>query len=254
MLCGKPDSGQRPVAIPQIFYVGEEIELYTEAVINGVNTVYTWKTKKTGTVLVENVDYTNTNGLFSFLKPQSDSVYCEMTNTTFPNFTGYSVLKTTYIAVKIDPSVPQQQKIELTAGWNLISTYLRPTDSSIAKIINGADIKEIKTDEGFWRATQATALNSLTHIQYGKAYWVFANSNTSLTITGLIIENPSAPVVSRSGWQMLGCPYTEAKQLSSIFNSTNCSTLKTLSGFWKPNYSLSSVTMMETGKGYLVKR
>jgi hypothetical protein len=57
-----------------------------------------WKTKG-GTTLVAGTDYNLVNGKTTFLKAQTDSVYCEMTNTTFPNFTGSDVLKTTCVKV-----------------------------------------------------------------------------------------------------------------------------------------------------------
>jgi hypothetical protein len=74
------------------------LDLSTQLTINGNTTVYTWKTKG-GTTLVKGTDYTLTNGITVFLKAPSDSVYCEMTNTTFPNFTGSDVLKTTNVKV-----------------------------------------------------------------------------------------------------------------------------------------------------------
>lgn len=74
--------------------VGFSVKLTTEASKNGTATVFTWKTKG-GTKLVEGTDYTISNGLTTFLKAQSDSVYCELSNAQFPALTGANILKTT---------------------------------------------------------------------------------------------------------------------------------------------------------------
>jgi len=82
---------QKSIIIPKI---SENVDLSSQYLINGNTTVYTWKTKS-GTILQQNVDYTISNGITSFKKTISDSVYCEMTNASFPKFIGENVLKTT---------------------------------------------------------------------------------------------------------------------------------------------------------------
>jgi hypothetical protein len=59
-------------------------------------TTYTWK-KASGEKLVEGTDYTNKEGRFDFINTEAGKVYCEMTNTDFPAFTGSNVYKTTQI-------------------------------------------------------------------------------------------------------------------------------------------------------------
>lgn len=81
---------QKSISIPKI---SESVDLSSQYLINGNTTVYTWKTKS-GAILQQNVDYTISNGITSFKRTISDSVYCEMTNATFPKFIGENVLKT----------------------------------------------------------------------------------------------------------------------------------------------------------------
>jgi hypothetical protein len=89
---------QKPISIGKSLATGIDLDLSSQLSVNGNTTVYTWKTKS-GATLIKGTDYSLTDGKTVFLKSQSDSVYCEMTNATFPDFTGDAALKTTYIKV-----------------------------------------------------------------------------------------------------------------------------------------------------------
>ena len=79
------------------------VDLSSQLIINDRNgspqtTVYKWFTK-TGASLTSGIDYTESNGKFSFLKTPSDDVYSAMTNPAFPNFTDISPLRTVNLKV-----------------------------------------------------------------------------------------------------------------------------------------------------------
>lgn len=86
-------AGQRPINIPAI---ANSVDLSSEYDINGTITAFTWKTKD-GMRLLEGEDYIIDKGKTTFLNFDLDSVYCELINEDFPDFTGYSVLKTACI-------------------------------------------------------------------------------------------------------------------------------------------------------------
>lgn len=85
---------QKSMPIAPSSGTGIELDLSSQLTVNANTTGYTWKTNGS-TTLVQGTDYTLTNGKTVFLKAQTDSVYCEMTNATFPDFTGDVALKTT---------------------------------------------------------------------------------------------------------------------------------------------------------------
>ncbi len=98
---------QNDQVIPENITTGEMIDLSAQASAIGVEaetqaTVFIWK-GKAGATLVAGTDYTEDNGIFTFLTAQ-DSVYCEMTSAAFPTFTGASVLKTTAMNV-VSPAI-----------------------------------------------------------------------------------------------------------------------------------------------------
>ncbi len=80
----------------QIKEMGYSVDLSSECMIDGVQTVYTWY-DETGNKLTVDEDYTIENGVTTFINTEIGKVYCAMTNTKFPSFTGGNSLKTTSI-------------------------------------------------------------------------------------------------------------------------------------------------------------
>ena len=143
------------------------------------------------------------------------------------------------------------QTIALNAGWNLISTNLYPTDSSITTLFTGLQVQEIKTASSFWEKGQSAALNSLTTLQAGSGYLIKMNASGTLSVTGSpFIASYSLPL--KKGWNMVGCPFQTTKLLSATFNSTNCSIIKNFDGFWIPNGTVNSLSNSVPGKGYFI--
>ncbi len=90
-------------------------------VVDGVGTVYTWKTTA-GVTLTEGVDYRLTNGSTSFMTPAvGKMVYCEMTNPAYPQFTGENALCTTVMEAAAMPT-------------NLIASFTTPTGGQEAAL------------------------------------------------------------------------------------------------------------------------
>lgn len=95
---------QAALSIPERVTVGDCVDLSSQTGLQGLSdspqpTVYTWKTTD-GTELVSGEDYTEENGVFTFLKSQPVPVYCEMTTEAFPKFTGVNAFKTTELLVE----------------------------------------------------------------------------------------------------------------------------------------------------------
>jgi hypothetical protein len=105
---------QLPIPIMEDISTGNELDLSSQYYINRNLTNYIWKTKR-GSILNAGTDYTLVRGKTIFLKPQVDSVYCEMTNATFPYLTGINVLTTTYTKVSLASAIinTEKQKVEL---------------------------------------------------------------------------------------------------------------------------------------------
>ena len=145
-----------------------------------------------------------------------------------------------------------KQTIVLIAGWNLISTNVIPTDSSISTLFAGLDVQEIKTMDAFWRKDQNPIFNKLTKINTGYGYLVNMNVAGILTINGFALSNVIYPPSIKTGWQLIGCPFQTNTLLSTYFNSNNCISIKNFDGFLILNGTTNSISNLEVGKGYLL--
>lgn len=104
---------QYPILIKKSIEIGNELDLSSQYNINGYYSNYTWKKSSSGDALIENTDYTITNGKTIFLKTQTDSIFCEMTNNTFPDLSGNNSLRTTNIFVSLVSHINKLNNSEL---------------------------------------------------------------------------------------------------------------------------------------------
>jgi len=131
---------QNNVILPKKQYgLTETVDLSSELTVNGNTTNFAWKTKG-GTALTVGTDYTVTGGVTTFLKVQTDSVYCEMTNATFP----YLTLKTCNILISQFPlSVPDNEvlfKVYPNPAFNYLNIEL-PEKIVRVEIFNETGVK-----------------------------------------------------------------------------------------------------------------
>jgi Secretion system C-terminal sorting domain len=92
---------QKNIVLPKLQYTPyETIDLRSQVSRAGKNSLFRWMTKS-GKTLAEGVDFVESSGIFTFLKDQADSIYCEITNETFPGLvletSRFNVLSTTSI-------------------------------------------------------------------------------------------------------------------------------------------------------------
>ena len=146
------------------------------------------------------------------------------------------------------------QDIQLVQGWNLISTNIYPTDSSIATLFKTLDVLEIKTADAFWSKGQNIAFNSLNAITSGQAYLVNMNAAGKLSVTGTATATANFQYPTTAGWHLVGCPFQTATTIATQITPTSTTTyVKNFEGFWTPN-GVNSITNIEPGKGYFLKK
>lgn len=117
---------------------GETVDLSAQNHVTGLaespqTTAYTWMTED-GTALAAGTDYTEEDGVFTFLTEQVSPVHCEMTTEAFPKFSGSNAFKTTATLVEGANSVEGARSdapaVTATRG-NVLITGLE----------NGAEVK-----------------------------------------------------------------------------------------------------------------
>lgn len=167
-------------------------------------TVYTWKKSSTGEVLTEGVDYTNTDGLMKFLNIEVGEIYCEMTNSEFPDFAGDVVYKTTPI---------------LAAGMptHKIGSFHTVNDGDVVELSLAAEKAGIAVYIG-WDGTE-----NLSQYLLGSSYKVFSATTKADTEVNVYTYEPTEKITvfSMSGAKLSACDLSgmvDAINLS-IYNS-----------------------------------
>jgi hypothetical protein len=182
------------------------------------------------------------------IKSNSFNISLPPTSMTILNFNGAGY-----------PIQEAQITINLTKGWNLISTPLQPSDSAIDRVL--ANLK------GKYNAVYAYNVSGyeayipeesfeLKSIETGRGYWIFIVEPVQLTIKG---SKSTGPVNLKQGWNLVGFNSIDTMSVTSAFSS--------LSGKYSVVYGYDNasgkylgytpgvtndLTQLQPGKGYWI--
>jgi hypothetical protein len=124
--------------------------------------------------------------------------------------------------------------LNLSAGWNMVSFPVIPSNASFANIFTGVGYYQVLAWSGTSYVTPANATA-------GQGYWVLVLSTTKLNVTGVPVESYERDLPA--GWSMIGGIYNATVNAASVFPSYY--QLLTWSGT-----GYVSATTIEPGKGY----
>ena len=168
----------------------------------------------------------------------------------------------------LEPGQTQPMTIELLAGWNLISTYLQPIDTSIEVVLSTIleDMEGIwtyDTDANQWLRYVVNGpafLNNVQEVKPGVGYWVKMNRARTLIIQGVPV---TATIMLKAGWNLVGFNNMATLEwddaLSSIVSeSSSVWAYNATDNTWeryepgKPSY-FNNLEVFEPGKGYWIE-
>ncbi len=139
------------------YTLSESIDLNSQLSVNGNITGYIWKTKG-GTTLIAGTDYNLTNGVTTFLKVQTDSVYCQMTNATFPGLT----LSTSSAKITQFPTSVDETKMRVNIHPNPLKEFLNITYNENITKVDVFTITGVKVYEMIGSNTNTMTVPALT--------------------------------------------------------------------------------------------
>lgn len=180
---------QNLVLIKTNYNVNEIVDLSSQLTAKDINnkiktTIFIWKSTNGNTLKVGS-DYTENNGKFLFLNTITDSVYCEMTNPSFPNNSGTiakSIIKTT----------------KFTIGGSAVTTSL----ITLTTALKGASLN----------IRMKGAFGSLVTVDFGSAGKVTKslggdNVEVEFTSPSSLTEASTSIVISGKGIAELNCSH-----------------------------------------------
>lgn len=154
------------------------------------------------------------------------------------------------MAFSLETETSVLQTLELAQGWNLISFKTLPADPAFATIFVDKAITTVKSEDGFYRNDQPAFLNSITTVELGQGYLVYAASPKTISITGSEWDFTVTKTIEqlKMGWNMIG---TVNNTLQVIDLPANISQVKDFDEFHTAG-GQGNLSQLVPGKGYYV--
>lgn len=150
------------------------------------------------------------------------------------------------------------QSIVLKSGWNLISSYIEPENTSIPVIWNNVkdNVVIVKNNAG---ATYLPAfdIDDIKNWISSEGYQVYMTSDDFLEVTGLQIVPENTPITLKAGWNIIS--YLRNSELdckiafASITDDGNLIIVKDNFGNnYIPAYDINDIGNLIPGQGYQI--
>ena len=111
----------------------------------------------------------------------------------------------------------QVQVINVTAGWNAVSTYLTPKDKSISKYLKNKPYRGIFSVNGEdWTfAMKGYEMKNVTYFEPGVGYLIDSSGNFTIELSGKPVDLPYRLNLNK-GWNMIGLPINRTMDIRNI--------------------------------------
>jgi len=144
--------------------------------------------------------------------------------------------------------------IALPRGWNMISSYLAPQDSTLdtvlAKIRPRMVIMKNGLGQVYW---PALGINTIGKWNYHHGYQIYMQSEDTLVVTGVALVPESTPIALVQGWNMIGYLRGNAMRCDSALAGIVSKLVIAKNGtgqvYW-PAYGINTIGSMMPGQGY----
>jgi hypothetical protein len=154
------------------------------------------------------------------------------------------------------------QEILLGAGWNLISIYRQPSNTSIGTVLDGISEKYSSAwayQNNGWKVYDPAnpGFSDLATMEIGWGYWLNMTEAANLTVSG---NEPSKSIDLIASWNLVGYNSSTAQSTADALASISGKVVSAwayIDGSWKvydpANPGFSDLTTMEPGYGYWIK-
>lgn len=153
---------------------------------------------------------------------------------------------------------PDTLNIPLATGWNLISSFIIPDESSMDSVFQDIanEVLIVKNGKGkiFVPSYQINTIGDW-NMQHG--YQVYSTTNTNLQIIGIPVEPESTNISLNAGWNIIS--YLRSTELSSptgfasITDNSNLLMAKDSKGkIYVPSYNINTIGNLKPGDGYQI--
>jgi hypothetical protein len=185
----------------------------------------------------------------------------QQTTVYLPDFYSVAVVDTFGCAnvdsVDLRIAETDTQRIDIRAGWNLISTYLCRNevdlDSSFQDILSAVWI--VKDEAG--QAYMPGMVNTIGEWQLTKGYWLKAYQDTVLEVIGEKADPTKVELPVPGGWSLISYLRDSALAVAPALGTQTLSNLYALKdqdgNIFLPAFAIDQIGDMEPGQGYWIR-
>ncbi len=128
--------------------------------------------------------------------------------------------RTFTVEYRIVPGITQM--INVTPGWNMISLYVKPRDTSITRYFENKPYRGIFTisKEGWLMTIKDSDVKNVTSVEPGSGYLIDSPENFTVEVIGKPVDLPYRVQLS-VGWNLVGVPINESVKIEDITVNAN---------------------------------
>jgi hypothetical protein len=148
------------------------------------------------------------------------------------------------------------QNIALKSGWNLISSYILPNNTSIAEIFaTTPDMYLIKTGNGNIYLPSLN-INNINTWDYKQAYLVYMLSDATLNVSGTISIPENETIHLEAGWNTVAYLRNSSMSIATatadLVANNSLYLVKSGNGsIFLPSLNINTIIDLQPGEGYL---
>ena len=111
----------------------------------------------------------------------------------------------------------QVQFINVTPGWNAVSIYLKPKDSSLSKYLEDKPYRGVFAPSGEdWTFNMKDLREqNISNIEPGRGYLIDSSDNFTIELHGKPVEFPYRLALNK-GWNMIGVPFNGTINMNNV--------------------------------------
>ncbi len=147
------------------------------------------------------------------------------------------------------------QEIELTAGWNSLSSYRMPGETDIEALMSQIypELVIMQNMNGMYYPDGS--INTLGTWESQSAYKIKVTEDVTLTITGPVEQNKTIELAE--GWNLIPVISDDTVDVESLFGAIEASVdivkgVAELGVYW-PAYNINTLSVLVPGKAYFVR-
>ncbi|WP_263831207.1 hypothetical protein [Salinibacter sp.] len=145
------------------------------------------------------------------------------------------------------------QTLSLESGWNTVSLYVQPSDSSFASLLDGTPVSMVKNEDGEVYLP-GEGIEQIASWQSGEGYQVYTETSATLDVTAPKIS-PGAAVELKPGWNLVPYLSARAQAVEPALVSIEDALIVAEGGDgaqYDPSASSSPLDSLRPGQGYKV--